>query len=141
MNKVILCGRLGTDPELTYITNGTPVCKFPLATSTVWVDQGGQKQEKVEWHRIVIWGKQGENCAKYLNKGREVLVDGEIEYKKYTDKQNVERFATDIKANHVEFLGSGNNSTNQDNRNEPRPTNQRSGNRSAPGTSLDEVPF
>ena len=138
MNKVILCGRLGQDPELTYITNGTGICKFPLATSSVWLDQGGQKQERTEWHRIVVWGKQGENCAKYLNKGREVLLEGEIQYQKYTDKQGVERYATDIKASNIKFLGSGNNNTQ---RNEPRPPNQNSGSRSAPGTSLDDIPF
>ena len=146
MNKVMLCGRLGQDPELTYITNGTPVCKFSLATSSAWVDRDGQKQEKTEWHRVVVWGKQGENCAKYLAKGRQVLVKGEIQYQKYTDKQGVERYATDIKATSVEFLGSGESRADQgprqDRHQEPHNSTQHNGSRSAPANvSLDDIPF
>ena len=78
VNKVILVGNLGKDPEVRFTGGGRAVCKFPLATSETWNDAEGHKQERTEWHNIVVWGKQGENCGQYLSKGRQVYVEGAI---------------------------------------------------------------
>ena len=78
VNKVILVGNLGKDPEVRFTGGGRAVCKFPLATSETWNDAEGHKQERTEWHNVVVWGKQGENCGQYLSKGRQVYVEGSI---------------------------------------------------------------
>lgn len=104
MNKVFLLGRLGKDPELRKTGNGNSVCSFSLATSKKWKDKDGTKQEKTEWHRVVVWGPSADNCSKYLSKGSQVLVDGEIRYSDYDDKDGVKKYVTDINANHVQFL-------------------------------------
>ena len=78
VNKVILIGNLGKDPELRFTSNGSAVAKFPIATSEVWNDRDGNKQERTEWHNIIVWGKQGESCGQYLAKGRQVFVEGSI---------------------------------------------------------------
>ena len=103
MNKVILFGRLGLDPELKQVSDTSSVCTLNLATSKRWVDKEGQKQEHTEWHRVVVWNKTAENCAKYLSKGSQILVEGEIATRKYTDKDGVEKFATEIKAMRIDF--------------------------------------
>lgn len=105
-NLVILLGNLGADPELRYTTNQTPVCNFNIATTESWTGNDGQKQEKTEWHRIIVWGKLAENCSKYLAKGRSVLVEGKLQTRKWTDKENVERYTTEIVAHNVTFVGA-----------------------------------
>ena len=107
VNKAIIVGRLGGDPELRFIPSGRAVCNFNLATDSVWKDKEGQRQKQTEWHRIVVWGPQAESAAKYLTKGREVYIEGEIKTRKYTDKENVERSITEIVARDVRFLGGG----------------------------------
>lgn len=108
MNKAIICGRLGQDPELKYIPSGTAVCNFSVATSKKWTDKSGHKQEKTQWHRIVIWGKLAELCNKYLQKGREVLLEGEIETRNWEAKDGTKRYMTEIVASNVQFLSGGN---------------------------------
>jgi len=105
-NKVILIGRLGRDPELRYTPSGTPVVNFPLATSETYTDKDGNRQEKTEWHRIVVWAKQAESVANYLSKGRLVLVEGSLQTRKWTDNQGQDRYTTEIKAQRVVFLDS-----------------------------------
>lgn len=105
VNKVILLGRLGQDPELRYISSGAAVCNFSLATNEVWVDKNGQKQEKTEWHRIVIWGKQAEHCNQYLRKGSQVFIDGKIQTRQWEDQNGQKRYTTEVNANNVQFLG------------------------------------
>ncbi len=78
VNKVILIGRLGKDPEIRYTPSGQPVANFTLATNEVWNDKQGQRQERTEWHRIVVWGKQAEHCGQYLAKGRQVYIEGRL---------------------------------------------------------------
>lgn len=108
VNKVILIGRLGADPELRYTPNGNKaVCNLRLATSEVYKDKSGQRQEKTEWHRINVWGPQAEACAKYLAKGREIYVDGRLETRSWDDKSGEKKYSTEIVANEVKFLGSG----------------------------------
>ena len=105
VNKVLLIGRLGTDPEVRYTSNGGAVANFNLATNESWTDKQGQKQEKTEWHRIVVWGKLAELCGQYLSKGRQVFVEGKLQTRDWTDKEGAKRYTTEIVAQSVQFLG------------------------------------
>lgn len=107
MNQVILIGRLGKDPELTYTQSGTARCKFSLATSRRWRDKkDGSTKERTAWHSIVAWDALAKTCGQYLAKGRQVCIQGEIEYRDY-EKDGVKRTFTEINASQVEFLGDG----------------------------------
>ena len=106
VNKVILVGNLGADPETRYTANGGAITSIRIATSESWTDkQTGQKQERTEWHRIKFFGKLAEIAGEYLKKGRQVYVEGSLRTDKYTDKEGVERFSTDIIANEMQMLG------------------------------------
>ncbi|MCS5618785.1 MAG: single-stranded DNA-binding protein [Myxococcota bacterium] len=105
INKAILIGNLGRDPELRYTQNGQAVVNFSLATSENWMDKGGERQERTEWHRIVAWGKTGELCAQYLSKGRTVYIEGRIQTRDWEDKEGMKRQTTEINATTVQFLG------------------------------------
>lgn len=106
VNKVILVGRLGANPELIYTTSGQPRCSMSLATSQNFVDKQGKKTEKVSWHKLVSWGKQGELCRDHLCKGRQIYVEGKLDSRSYTDKEGVLRHITEIIANQIVFLDS-----------------------------------
>lgn len=107
INKVILVGNLGSDPELRSTGGGTSVCSFSLATSESWTDkQSGEKQERTEWHRIKIFGRLGEIAGEYLKKGRQVYIEGSIRTDKFTGKDGVEKYFTDIIASEMQMLGS-----------------------------------
>jgi len=106
MNKVIIVGRLGRDPELRYTQSGTPIGNMSIATSESFTDQQGQRQERTEWHRIVVFGKQAENCSNYLHKGSQALVEGSLQTRKWQDQQGQDRYSTEIKAQRVQFLDS-----------------------------------
>lgn len=106
INKVILVGRLGGDPEVKAIGQGSTVAQFNIATSENWVDKSGQKQERTEWHRVVVWGKLAEICGKHLSKGRQVYVEGRLQTRNWEDKQGQKRYTTEIVANTVQFLGA-----------------------------------
>ena len=107
VNKVILVGNLGADPDMRYTPSGQGVCELRVATSESWNDKNGQRQERTEWHRIVVWGKRAEICSKYLAKGRQVYVEGRIQTRNYDDKDGNKRYITEIIANDVQFLGGG----------------------------------
>jgi len=107
VNKVILVGNLGRDPEVRFTGSGKAVAKFPLATSEVWNDAEGSRQERTEWHNVIVWGKQGETCGQYLSKGRQVYVEGSIRTRSYDDKDGNKRYMTEIVAQRVRFLGGG----------------------------------
>src|SRR5712691_6692794 len=107
VNKAILVGNLGKAPEVRFIPRGRAVAKFPLATTDSWTDQESGRQERTEWHNIVVWGKQAENCGQYLAKGRQVYVEGAIRSRSYDDKEGNKRYITEIVAQRVQFLGSG----------------------------------
>ncbi len=107
VNKVILVGNLGKDPELRNTTSGTSVCEFSIATGERWQGKDGQMQERTEWHRIVVWGKLGENCAKFLSKGRQVFLEGRLQTRSWEDKDGNKRYTTEIVARDVQFLGGG----------------------------------
>ena len=106
VNKVILLGRLGQDPELKYTPSGAAVCNFSLATSETWTDKNsGQKNEKTEWHRIVVWGKLAELCNQYLAKGRQAFVEGRLQTRSWDDQNGQKRYTTEINATTVQFIG------------------------------------
>ena len=105
VNKVILVGNLGADPEVRFTPSGQAVANFRIATSESWTDKSGQKQERTEWHRIVVWGKLGELCGEYLAKGRQCFVEGRLQTREWTDKENKKNYTTEVVATNVVFLG------------------------------------
>jgi single-strand DNA-binding protein len=105
INKAILVGNLGKDPELKYTPSGQPVATFSLATSERWADKNGQRQDRTEWHNIVVWGKLAELCNQYLKKGRTVYLEGRITSRSWDDKDGNKKYRTEIVAQNVEFLG------------------------------------
>ena len=108
VNKVMILGRLGQDPELKYTPSGTAVCNFSLATNEYWIDKAGNKQERTEWHRIVVWGKTGERCNQYLSKGRQAFVEGQIQTRSWEGQDGQKRYTTEIVARNVQFVGGVN---------------------------------
>jgi len=108
VNKVILLGNLGKDPEVSYTQGGTARCRFSLATGETYTDNAGNRQDKTEWHNIVVWGKQGENVGKFLKKGRQVYIEGKIQTRSWDDeKSGQKKYMTEINAQRVVFLGGG----------------------------------
>jgi single-strand DNA-binding protein len=107
VNKAIILGNLGRDPELRHTPAGKAVCTLRVATNEVWTDQSGERQERTEWHSIVVWGRQAENCNQYLKKGRSVYVEGRLATRKWQDKDGKDRYSTEIVADRVQFIGGG----------------------------------
>ena len=105
VNKVILVGNLGADPEVRYAPSGTAVANFSLATTDQWTNKEGGKEEKTEWHRIVAFGRLGEICGEYLHKGKQVYVEGRLQTRSWEDKEGVKRYTTEIVANTMQMLG------------------------------------
>lgn len=138
VNKAIILGRLGKDPEIRYTTSGMAVANFSVATSEVSKDKDGQRQEKTEWHNIVVWGKTAEFCKEYLAKGREVYLEGKIQTRKWQDQSGQARYTTEIVAREIKFVGSKSGNGPQagggDNFQAPEDN-------SAPSFVEDEIPF
>ena len=105
VNKVILLGNLGRDPETRYTTGGDAVTNLRIATTETWKDKNGDKQEKTEWHSVVLFGRQAEIAGEYLKKGRSVYIEGRLQTRKYTDKEGVEKYATEIVGDRMQLLG------------------------------------
>ena len=105
VNKVILVGNLGRDAEVRFTPGGQPVATLNLATTEQWNDKEGQRQEKTEWHRIVLWGKQAESLQQYLVKGKQIYVEGRLQTRQWDDKDGVKRYTTEIKADRITLLG------------------------------------
>ncbi len=106
VNKVILIGNLGADPEKRVTPSGQVVTNFNIATTERWNDKSGQRQERTEWHRIVVWGAAAENCAQYLSKGRPVYIEGALRTRQWDDKDGNKRYTTEVVAQRVQFLGT-----------------------------------
>jgi len=107
INKVILIGRLGSDPEVRYTPSGVAVANFSVATSEEWKDKdSGEKKERTEWHRIVAWRRLGEICGEYLSKGKQVYVEGRLQTRSWEDRDGNKKYTTEIIANDIQFLGS-----------------------------------
>ena len=105
VNKVILVGNLGRDAEIRYTSGGTAVATLSLATTDVWTDKGGQRQEKTEWHRVVLWGKTAETLQEYLLKGRQIYVEGRLQTRQWDDRDGNKRYTTETRADRVVLLG------------------------------------
>jgi len=147
VNKVILIGNLGKDPETRYMSNGEAVTNITLATTDTWKDKNGEKQEKTEWHRVTFYRKLAEIAGEYLKKGRSVYIEGSLATRKWTDKQGVERYTTEIIASDMKMLGNrgaGTGSTDSDESHDNH-TPPSSGNGKAPGPTgfddLEDIPF
>lgn len=105
INKVILIGNLGADPEVRYTASGQAVANMRLATTEKYKDRDGNLQEKTEWHRVVAWGKQAELARDYLRRGRQIYVEGSLQTREYTDKDGIKRYSTEVRSNQIVFLG------------------------------------
>lgn len=136
VNKAIILGNLGADPELRTTTNGSSVCELRIATNESWFDkQAGERKDRTTWHRCIVWGASGENCAKYLGKGSKVFVEGRIQTREWEDQNGNKRYTTEIVASSVQFLdtkGSGGGGR----RDEPK-----QGGKSGGNFSDDMIPF
>lgn len=151
VNKVILLGRLGQNPEVRYTPSGAPVANFSVATNEAWTDKSGQKQERTEWHKVVVWGKLAELCNQYLTKGRQVYVEGRLQTRQWQDKENQTRYTTEIQAQTVQFIGGNDKSAGGPNRDTGGSYNQNtqgnSGNfdgappSEGPSFTEDDIPF
>ncbi len=106
VNKVILVGRLGADPEIRYTNTGTAVANFSLATTTNWVNKDGEREERTEWHRVVAFARLGEICGEYLNKGKQVYVEGRLQTRSWEDKDGNRRKTTEVVAQQLQMLGA-----------------------------------
>jgi single-strand DNA-binding protein len=106
VNKVILIGNLGRDPEIRYMPSGDPMANISLATTENWKDKSGEKQEKTEWHRVVMFGKVAEIAGEYLKKGSQAYFEGRVQTRKWTDKEGQDRYTTEIVADRMQMLGS-----------------------------------
>lgn len=107
VNKVILLGNLGRDPETRYTTGGDAVTNLRIATTEQWKDKNGEKQERTEWHTVVLFGRQAEIAGEYLKKGRSVYIEGRLQTRKYTDKEGKDRYSTEIVGDRMQLLGGG----------------------------------
>ncbi len=145
LNKVILIGRLGRDPETRYMPNGEAVCNFSVATSEAWNDRNGQRQERVEWHNVTMYRRLAEIAGQYLKKGSQVYLEGKIQSRKYTDKNGVERTAYDIIVNEMKMLGGGSDGQQAQPAQSETPTPPRRQAPAAPAQPAedidDDVPF
>jgi len=130
VNKVILIGNLGKDPEVRYTASGTAVANFNIATNESWTTKEGKREERTEWHKIVCWAKTAEICGEYLSKGRTVYIEGRLQTREWTDKEGQKRYTTEIVAQTVQFIGgrgeggsreSGSADTSEKNEMEPAP--------------------
>lgn len=118
VNKVILIGNLGKNPETRYLNNRDAVANITIATTDTWKDKNGEKQDKTEWHRVTFYKKLAEIAGEYLKKGSSVYIEGRLETKKWTDKNGIERYTTDIVANEMKMLGSKKTDSSQEQSNE-----------------------
>ncbi len=107
MNKVMIMGNLGRDPELRTTQGGQSVCDLGVATHDAWTDRSGQRQERTEWHRVVVWGRDAENATRFLKKGSSVLVEGRLQTREYEDREGHKRTSTEIVASTLTFLPGG----------------------------------
>ena len=122
VNKVILVGRLGHDPETRYMPNGDAITNFSLATDEQWRDRNGERQTRTEWHNITLFGKLGEIASQYLSKGSLIFIEGRIQSRKYSGKDGIERIAYDIIGNEMKMLGNRNDGSDSGNNNAAPPT-------------------
>lgn len=149
VNKVILIGNLGADPEKKVTGGGQTMCNLRIATTDRWTDKQGNKQEKTEWHRVVVFGPQAENCARYLSKGRQAYIEGSIRTRSWEDQQGQTKYITEVVAQRVQFLGgpgqgagaSGGFQKKEPNEADPFPADAGSLGPESQASGEDDVPF
>ena len=137
VNKAILVGRLGKDPEVRYTSTSQPVCRFSVATDESWTDKGGTNQERTEWHNIVVWGRLGEICAEYLNKGSQAYIEGKVQTREWTGKDGKSNRSTEIVAREVVFMGAKPAGKKRGEERKPQDPN----NFPEPKDETDDIPF
>ena len=144
VNKVILVGNLGRDAELRYTPGGSPVATINLATTEIWNDKAGQRQEKTEWHRVVLWGKTAESLNEYLTKGKQIYVEGRLQTRQWDDKDGNKRYTTEIRGDRIVLLsGGGMGAGGGGGRQQPRSAGTSEEQMIEPGSELtdDDIPF
>lgn len=143
VNKAILVGNLGRDVELRYTAGGTAVANLSLATTRVWNDRSGQRQEETEWHRVVAWDKQAETANKYLRKGRQVYVEGRLQTRKWDDRDGNTRYTTEVRAERLVLLGRRDEDAGggHSDRDDTQPGATVDGPGPAPELTEDDIPF
>ena len=144
LNKVMLIGNVGRDPEVRYTPAGDAVANLPLATTDKWKDKDGNRQERTEWHRISFFGRQAEIAGEYLKKGSQIYVEGSLTTRKWTDKDGNERYTTEIRADRMQMLGGrGQNSDGEAAPAQPQPQPQRQAQSKQPDFAdfEDDIPF
>ena len=141
INKVILIGNLGADPEVRFLPSGQAVGNFNIATTERWTAKSGEAAERTEWHRIVVFGKQAETCKEFLKKGRQVYVEGRLQTREWEDKQGQKRMTTEIVAQTVRFLGSGPGRAGEQGVEPSSPVTEPPEQPSVLGSSDDDIPF
>jgi len=155
VNKAIVIGNLGKDPELRHTSSGQAVTELTIATNERYKDKSGEWQERTEWHRVVVWGRQAENASRYLSKGRQVYVEGRLQTREWTDRDGNKRYTTEIVAQNVQFLSGGDRQSGGRYNDGPPPPNDYDapssggggggggggGSSSGDGFSDDEIPF
>jgi single-strand DNA-binding protein len=146
VNKVILVGNLGRDAELRYTPGGSPVATINLATTEIWNDKAGQRQEKTEWHRVVLWGKTAESLNEYLTKGKQIYVEGRLQTRQWDDKDGNKRYTTEIRGDRIVLLGGGGGGMGAGGgggRQQPRSAGPSEEHMIEPGSELtdDDIPF
>lgn len=135
LNKVMLIGNLGREPEIRYMPNGDAVANVALATAESWKDKNGEKQEKTEWHRVIFFGRQAEIAGEYLKKGSSIYIEGRLQTRKWNDKDGNERYTTEIVADRMQMLGGSREASREQN---PQPSRQQ---RSPADDFDDDIPF
>lgn len=140
VNKVILIGNIGRDPETRYMPSGDAMVNLSLATTDQWKDKNGEKQEKTEWHRIVIFGKTAEIAGQYLRKGSQVYIEGRLQTRKFTNKDGQERYTTEIVADRMQMLGSRGSGSDAPTDSRPQPGAAATSAPRKSGTSFDDIP-
>ena len=146
VNKVIIVGNLGRDAEIRYTSGGTAVATLSLATTDVWTDKGGQRHEKTEWHRVVLWGKTAETLQEYLLKGRQIYVEGRLQTRQWDDRDGNKRYTTETRADRVVLLGGrggggGGGSSRSDDEGQQQPPQQQQGAGEPDVLTEDDIPF
>jgi single-strand DNA-binding protein len=139
VNKVILVGNVGRDAELRYTPGGSAVATFTMATNEAWTSKTGEKQERTEWHRIVVWAKQAEIAAEYVKKGRQLYVEGSIQTRQWDDKSGQKRTTTEIRAQRFQLLGRGEGAGRSE-ASQPTPSSQEAS-EGEPSYQEDDIPF
>jgi len=142
VNKVILVGNLGRDPEVRYMPSGDAIANLSVATTETWKDKAGEKQEATEWHRVVFFGKQAEICGQYLKKGSQIYVEGSLRTRKWQDKDGQDRYTTEIRGDRMQMLGGrpgGGTADFNDTRDETRRAADVGGSGMRQGSGLDDL--